>query len=285
MKVIILGASGMLGQTLTKRCNQAGFNVYECSSKTVDITSETAINTFFNQFKSIDYIINCAAYTKVDDCETETQQANAINGTALTYIAKATKKHNATLIQLSTDYVFDGKKLEPYVENDHCSPVNAYGQSKLLGEEACKKHCDQYYILRVQWLYGANGNHFVDTMKTLLNKHSKLTVVDDQIGSLTSVESLAAYIVCFINKQPEYGVYHVADKGYASWYEVTQEIANLTQYSGNIQPVDSSAYPRPAKRQKNSRLDCSKFDRAIGPIRSTWQDQLRLYINSTKVPA
>tara|TARA_B100001989_G_C24526089_1_gene458738 strand:- start:271 stop:1128 length:858 start_codon:yes stop_codon:yes gene_type:complete len=282
MNIIIFGASGMLGQALSQRCKHSGFTVYECTSKTVDITQQAKVNNFFKQFKSIDYVINCAAYTKVDDCETQTDLANKINGTSIQYLAEATKKLNGIFIQISTDYVFNGQSTTPYTETDSPDPINAYGYSKWLGEKACQEHCPNHYILRVQWLYGQNGKHFVDTIKNLMQTRDTLNVINDQIGSLTCVESLSSYIITLIKNNAPFGIYNVSDQGYASWYDITLEIATLTNYKGTINPIPTTDYPLPAKRPANSRLDCSKLEQAIGKIRATWQNQLKTYIITTR---
>ena len=282
MTIVIIGATGMLGTALSRRCTLAGLTTINCSSKTLNITNKSAVNKFFSNLKNIDAIINCAAYTNVDKAEEEPEQANTLNGTAVGYLAEAAAKKNAIFIHLSTDYVFDGALSTPYTETHTCNPINAYGYSKWLGEEACKKHTNNYYILRVQWLYGQNGNHFIKTMLSLMQTKTSLSVVNDQIGSLTSVESLAGYIISILQKKPAFGCYHISDAGYASWYDITKELAKLTDYSGSIQPVSSTKFPRPAKRPLDSRLDCSKFIAALGPIQAKWQQQLELYLKYTR---
>jgi dTDP-4-dehydrorhamnose reductase len=278
MKIMLFGATGMLGSMLEKILKKNNYEVIGYSSKTCDICDEGLLDCVFSKHSNVDVVINCAAYTRVDDAELETDLAFLLNADVIKNIAKKVAKINALFIHFSTDYVFDGA-LEggAYVEEDKCSPISVYGKSKYLGEQYCAQLLTNYYIFRIQWLYGPNGNHFVSTMKRLFNQKKELRVIDDQIGTPTYTYSLSNYVAAVIKSRPKSGIYHCTDNGVTSWYEFCKEIASYENYKGNILPISSSEYKAPAKRPLNGRLDCTKLDRVLDIKRVHWKESLKMF--------
>ncbi len=243
----------------------------------LDITDEVAVMQYV-QDKQPEYIINCAAYTAVDKAEEVYELADKINGNGPGNLAKAAKAVNATLIHISTDYVFNGDLdiSESYSEEDAVGPVTVYGKTKLHGEEQVKNNTDKYYIFRTAWLYG-DGNNFVRTMLKLGKENGKVSVVADQHGSPTYAEDLANIIGEAIEKQIPYGLYHSTNQGFTTWYGFTQKIFQLANVDYEIQPVTSKEFVRPAKRPKNSQLNKNKL-LTQGINIPTWEDGLKRYL-------
>ncbi len=284
MKVIILGALGMLGYDLSKELTNNGITVIPISRQDCDISKKEAIYNMIESQGDIDYVINCAAYTKVDLAESEQELATIINGEAVDHMLKACNKKQIPFVQLSTDYVFDGtNKDNAYVETDPCKPINVYGYSKWLGEQYCLNSTNDYYIFRVQWLYGNNGSNFIKTMKQLMNDKQELSIVADQWGSPTSTVSLARYITHVLIKKPAYGIYHCTDNGVTTWYEFAKEIGKQIGYTGLIKPVQSEAFSRPAKRPKNGRLNCQKLVTSTKLKLENWQEMVTQYLDKNKM--
>ena len=253
MKVLVTGATGMLGSDLCPMLEDAGFEVIETTRDELDITDAQNVKDVINDVKP-DYVVHCAAYTNVDGAEDEPDKAELVNGTAAKYIASACKENEAVLIYISTDYVFDGTKNTPYVPEDKTNPINAYGLSKLHGEQAVQGNCDRYYILRTSWLYGHHGKNFVETMIALADK-PEVKVVDDQIGCPTWTVDLSDAIISFIDEDPEYGIYHACGGGSTTWYGFAKEIYNQTGLKVNLKPCTTQEFPRPAKRPQYSIMD------------------------------
>src|SRR5574344_1929535 len=196
----------MLGQDMCPILEDEGFDIIETSSKILDITNNKSVRAFVEKEKP-DYIIHCAAYTNVDEAESEKEKAININVVGTENIAQASAEVGSTIIYISTDYVFDGKSEDLYQPQDETNPLNVYGQTKLDGEKAVQNICKNYYIARTSWLYGHNGKNFVETMISLKDK-TEIKVVDDQIGCPTWTVDLSNAIVELIKEQPEYGIYH-----------------------------------------------------------------------------
>ena len=253
MKVLVTGATGMLGSDLCPMLEDAGFDVIETTIEELDITDEQNVKDLLNDVKP-DYVIHCAAYTNVDKAEEEPDKAELVNGVATKYIATACKENESVLIYISTDYVFDGTKNTPYEPEDQTTPVNSYGLSKLHGEQAVEENCDRYYILRTSWLYGHHGKNFVETMISLADK-PEVMVVNDQIGCPTWTVDLADAIISFIDEDPEYGIYHACGGGSTTWYDFAKEIYNQAGLNVNLKPCTTEEFPRQAKRPKYSIMD------------------------------
>ena len=276
MKILITGANGMLAKSVIKRVG-TGNELILTDVADLDITNEIAVMQFVKE-KQPQYIINCAAYTAVDKAEEVYDLADKINGDGPGNLAKAAKVIDATLIHISTDYVFDGDLdvSKFYTEEDKVGPVTVYGKTKLHGEEQVKNNTDKYYIFRTAWLYG-DGNNFVRTMLKLGQENEKVSVVSDQHGSPTYAEDLANIIGEAIEKKIPYGLYHSTNQGFTTWYEFTKKIFEFANIDCKIIPVTSEEFIRPAKRPKNSQLSKDKL-LAQGVTIPTWEDGLKRYL-------
>ncbi len=277
-KIFLIGQDGMLGGELYERLVSSGkYEVTPTTVETLDICNKEAV---IDKAKRIqpDYIINCAAFTNVDACETNFEVANAVNGVAVENIALAAKITNSALIQISTDYVFDGELDvdKAYTEDMQTSPVSAYGRSKLLGEENAMK-AEKYYILRTAWLYGKGGKNFVKTMLRLADEKDEINVVCDQNGTPTSTTTLCEIIEKIIELKPEYGVYHSTNEGFTTWYEFAKTIFEISGKDVKVNPVNSDEYPTPTKRPKNSKLSKEKLHN-IGIYPKDYVESLKDYL-------
>ncbi len=259
MKVLVTGANGMLGQDLCPILEDVGCFVYETDVDTLDITDEEKVSVAIATTKP-DVVIHAAAYTNVDKAEEDIDTALKINELGTANVAKACAKNDVLMVYISTDYVFDGTKKEPYLPNDTVLPINNYGLSKLKGEEAVKKYCEKYYIARTSWLYGHHGKNFVETMLAMSDK-PELKVVDDQVGCPTWTVELANGILKLIGAQKPYGVYHVCGSGKTSWYGFAKEIFEQSGIKVNLKPCTTEEFPRPAKRPAYSVMDNEKICR------------------------
>lgn len=260
---MILGAGGMLGTDLCKVFPDAlKFTHHE-----LDITERELVIKTIRENKP-DVVINAAAYTKVDQAEDEEELACAINGYAPGYIAEGCALAGATLIHYSTDYVFDGSKPE-YIESDQTNPINAYGRSKLLGEQEIAKHTDNYMIIRTSWLFGKHGRNFVDTMMRLSPQMENVKVVNDQLGRPTYTADLALKTAEISDMEP--GIYHLTNSGTCSWYDFASAIIP------NVIPCTSKDYPTKAKRPRYSVLRNTKTT----PMRH-WKDALKEYLKEKR---
>jgi dTDP-4-dehydrorhamnose reductase len=236
--------------------------------------------------KSIDWIINCAAYTDVDKAEVEQDKAFKINAEGVLNISKVALEIDAQLIHISTDYVFDGKKKEAYTESNQPNPQNVYGRSKLKGERNIEQTMSNYFILRTAWLYGTHGHNFVNTMLRLFNEKDTVRVVSDQWGSPTYTMDLAQAILTTIDKDSsEYGVYHVTNEGRTNWYEFAKAIytdaiaCGLINGEVEILPLNSKDYPTKTVRPQNSHLSKEKFKSTFETSIATWQEGLEAFFN------
>lgn len=267
----ITGAAGMLGQDLQQAL--AGREVTAFTRHDLDITDAAATA---ETLKGFDVIINAAAYTAVDDAETNEDAALAINGTGVANLAAAAAATGAKFVHVSTDYVFKGDATEPYGENDPRDPINAYGRTKAAGEVAAlAAHPTGTYIVRTAWLYGAGGPNFAKTMVKLAGTHPEITVVNDQLGQPTYTRDLASQIVKLVDADAPAGIYHGTNSGTATWFDFAREIFRL---SGNdperVKPTDSTAFKRPAARPAFSVLGHDAWTAAgIEPMRP-WLEAL-----------
>lgn len=269
-KVLITGASGMLGQDLAPIFEDEAFEVIETNSKTLDVTNIEQVKRTLNAEKP-NYVIHCAAYTNVDGAEENIETATKININGTENIAKVCGEEDITLVYISTDYVFDGTKKEAYLPSDETNPLNVYGKTKLGGELAVQKYCKKYYIVRTSWLYGHYGKNFVETMISLADK-PEVKVVDDQIGCPTWTVELSTGILDLIEEEQEYGIYHICGSGETSWYGFAKEIFKLLGKKVNLIPCKTEEFIRPAVRPKHSTMDSKGICR-------NWKAALKDYIN------
>jgi dTDP-4-dehydrorhamnose reductase len=275
--IIILGAAGMLGQDLKSLLEREGRSFQAFSKTELDITSLADLDSVFHNTRP-KFVINCAAFTNVDACETEVQKAFLINSIGATNVAIAAKRANAHLVHISTDYVFDGTKGTPYSEDDKINPLGIYGKSKAQGELNIIETGCRFSIIRTQWLFGVHGKNFVETMLDLMEKQTRLTIVHDQVGSPTYTGDLATALLRVIDLGLE-GIFHVTNSGVASWWSFAKAIAEKKAVTEvQIDPIPSCELKRPAPRPLYSVLDNTKFKQLAGMNLRHWSDALDSYL-------
>ena len=267
-KVLVTGAKGMLGQDLCPILKENGYEVIPTDIDTLDITNLLSVETVLSEHKP-DIIIHCAAYTNVDKAEEDLETARKINATGTENLAKVCGANDITMVYISTDYVFGGKKDIKYKPSDAVEPLNNYGLTKWEGEQAVRKFCKKYYIARTAWLYGIHGKNFVETMISLADK-PELKVVDDQTGCPTWTVELCNGIIKLLSGRA-YGTYHLCGGGFTSWFGFAKEIFNLANLNVNLIPCTTEEFPRPAKRPAYSVMDNAGLCRP-------WQNALADYI-------
>ena len=239
-----------------------------------DITDKSQVDSMFRD-NDISFCVNCAAYTAVDKAETEAKIAKKVNMGGAKNLAEACALHGAVMIQISTDFVFDGAKGNVYTETDATNPLGVYGMTKLQGEHIVAETLESHYILRTAWLYSEHGNNFVKTMLRLGSERDRLTIVSDQIGTPTYAGDLAKIIMMLIRKdQKTYGTYHYSNEGVASWYDFTKAIFDLTGTNCDVLPIRTEAYPTPAKRPAFSVMDKSKIKSELEIEIPYWRESL-----------
>ena len=281
MKVLLTGSNGQLGRELSQQLKEKNINTVGYDIPEFDVTDKEKISKIIEKEKPT-IIINCGALTNVDGCETQRDLAMAINATGPQNLAEIARDKDIVLVQVSTDYVFDGAGilengvLRPYVETDPVDPQTVYGESKAASEKAVSEIAPKYFIVRTAWLYG-DGANFVKTMLELAGKHPKLTVVDDQVGSPTSTVDLAAAIIDLIQTD-HYGLYHGTCEGQCSWYDFAVEIFKLSGIEIPVEPVTSEQFVRPAPRPKYSVLENKALNALNMNHFRPWQDSLAEYL-------
>ena len=277
MRIIITGANGQLGLELSKQLSRnKEYEVICTDIEELNIVDINSVNKVISKYKP-DVVINCAAHTAVDLCETDIENAYKINAIGPRNLAIACEKVNAKFVQVSTDYVFDGNIDRPYREDDNTCPNSIYGSSKLMGENFTKEFCSRYFIVRSAWLYG-EGSNFVRTMLKLSGTNKEINVVNDQFGSPTSTVDLAKAIIELIHTE-HYGTYHGTCEGKCSWYDFAQKIFEISNIDIKVNPVTSEEYKRPAPRPAYSVLD--NFMLKLVGLNSfrNWEDALIEYLN------
>ena len=275
MNILITGCNGQLGNEIqllqTQYAQHMWFNT---DVNELDITDKTAIERFVEE-NEIGGIVNCAAYTAVDKAESDPQLARKLNADAPTFLAEAVAKRGGWMVQVSTDYVFNGTKHTPYVETDEPCPNSIYGQTKLEGEQAVSKLCPNTMIIRTAWLYSEFGNNFVKTMIRLGREREQLGVIFDQVGTPTYAHDLATAIMTAIDKGIKPGVYHFSNEGVTSWYDFTKSIHRLAGINTcQVSPLHTAEYPTPACRPAYSVLDKTKIKDAYGIEIPHWEESL-----------
>lgn len=275
MNILITGCNGQLGnemQLLEEKYPQHCF--FNTDVKELDITNQLAVSDYINR-NAIDGIVNCAAYTDVNKAESNQKLCTALNTEAPVYLAIEIEKRGGWLIQVSTDYVFNGKRFVPYTENDTPCPDSVYGSTKLAGELGVSKFCKHTMIIRTAWLYSTFGNNFVKTMIRLGREKQELGVVFDQIGTPTYACDLAVAIMAAIEQGVKPGVYNFSNEGVCSWYDFTKAIHRLAGISTcKVKPLHTSEYPTPAVRPPYSVLDKTKIKNEYGIEIPYWEDSL-----------
>lgn len=274
--ILVVGANGMLGQDLMRvlEGEVRGVDIGE-----IDITSLESVQRVLITLKP-DVVVNAAAYTDVDGCESNRELAMQVNAEGVAHLAMICRDIGARLVHVSTDYVFDGAKGEPYQEDDLPNPLSVYGESKLAGEMNASL-AEDHLIVRTQWLYGLHGKNFVETMLRLAGEKKELTVVDDQIGSPTWTMDLALAIRALLEKGCR-GTYHAVNSGNCSWNDFAKAIFAESGISVEVKPMTTQELGRPAHRPLYSVLDCGKLERDAGLRLEPWLDALKKYLHSRK---
>jgi len=281
MKILVTGAQGQIGRELVAIAASHGYEVFAAGRAELDITNADNVNALFKQHNP-DIVINAAAYTAVDKAETEQDMAYAINRDGAKNLGLACKEHSIPLFHISTDYVFNGEKNEPYKEDDEVSPLGVYGESKWQGEQAIREHHTKSLILRVAWVFGAQGNNFVKTMLRLANERNELNVVADQFGGPSPAKEIALALIQLVdlykqNNNFDWGTYHFCGKPKTTWHDFANEIFNQANKIGilnkkiTVNAITTEQYPTPAKRPQNSMLDCAKIKETFDIDMPDWR--------------
>ena len=278
--ILITGILGQLGFDLAKELTKRGKEYIAPSLEELELTTEAGAKNFILD-KKPDTVIHCAAYTAVDKAESEQELALTVNGFGTRWVAEACREIGAKMIYISTDYVFGGDGHTPYEIDDEKKPVNVYGRSKLLGEDAVSMILEKYFIVRTSWVFGINGNNFIKTMLRLAETHDKLNVVNDQIGSPTYTVDLARLLADMAATE-KYGVYHASNEGFCSWAEFAREIFKQAGVKIEVDGIPTVEYPTPARRPFNSRLSKKSLDEAGFERLPTWQSAVERYLIELK---
>ena len=279
MNILITGCNGQLGnemQLLEKVHPE--HNYFNTDVAELDITNQEAIETFVTEHK-IDGIVNCAAYTAVDKAEDNEELCTRLNAEAPAYLAHAVGQRGGWMVQISTDYVFDGTNHTPYMEDENTCPNSVYGKTKLVGELNVQKLCERSVIIRTAWLYSTFGNNFVKTMIRLGKEKAELGVIFDQIGTPTYAHDLAVAIFAVIEKGVQPGIYHFSNEGVISWYDFTKAIHRIAGITTcHVKPLHTAEYPTPAARPHYSVLDKTKIKQTYGIEVPYWEESLEVCV-------
>lgn len=282
MKVLVTGFNGQLGFDCVKELNKRGYkDIKGIDISDLDITNKDDVFNYIKSYKP-DVIMHNAAYTAVDKAELNYDDCYKVNSLGTKYIAEAAKEINAKMVYISTDYVFDGNKDGIYEINDQTNPLSVYGKTKLLGEGFVKSSLSKYFIVRISWVFGINGNNFIKTMLRLANEGKKeLNVVNDQIGSPTYTADLAV-LLCDMIETEKYGTYHATNEGYCSWYDFAKKIFELANKDIVVNPVNTEEYlklvKQQAKRPMNSKMSKLSLVKAGFNRLPSWENALERYL-------
>ena len=276
MKVLVTGANGQLGYDVVKELQKQNIECYGASRQDFDIVDFEVTENFIKNYMP-DVVIHCAAYTAVDKAEDEQGLCYLVNASATENIAEICKKINAKMLYISTDYVFDGTKEGFYKVDDKPNPINVYGKTKLLGEQAVQRILNKYFIVRISWVFGEHGNNFVKTMLHLGKERKEINVIADQYGSPTYTADLAPLLVEMI-KTEKYGVYHATNEGVCTWAEFAEEIFKIAKLDVKVNHIATAEYPTRAKRPMNSRLSKKTLKDNNFKVLENFKDAIDRYI-------
>lgn len=284
MNILVTGANGQLGNEMQVLARENLQHTYFFTDvQELDICDEQAVYAYVSEHK-IDIIVNCAAYTAVDKAEDNVELCDKLNNIAPGYLARAAQANGAAMIQVSTDYVFDGTAHIPYTEEEPTCPASVYGSTKLAGEQNVMDHCEKAMVIRTAWLYSIYGNNFVKTMIRLGQERDSLGVIFDQIGTPTYANDLAQAIFAAINKGVVRGIYHFSDEGVCSWYDFTVAIHRLVGIAScKVKPLHTADYPAKAPRPHYSVLDKTKIKDTFGIEIPHWEESLKRCINQLRM--
>lgn len=278
--ILITGAGGQLGREMQAlAADHPDFTYDFTDAATLDVTDRGAVDEWFATHP-VDFVVNCAAYTAVDRAESDREACHRLNALAPGCLADAARRNGAQMVHVSTDYVFDGSKCTPYVEDDEPAPVTVYGRTKLEGERAVMELCPDAMVIRTAWLYSPHGQNFVKTMLRLGRERDRLGVVFDQVGTPTYARDLARAIYAAIEAGIRPGIYHYTDEGVCSWYDFAVAIHRLAGIdSCRVSPIRTAEYPTPARRPAYSVLDKQKIKDTYGMTIPHWEDSLASCLN------
>lgn len=278
MRILVTGVKGQLGHDVVNELVKRGHTAIGVDVEEMDITDPAAVE---KEMKSddLDAVIHCAAYTAVDAAEDNRDVCMRVNADGTRNIARVCKELGLKMMYISTDYVFDGEGERPWEPDDERNPLNVYGESKYQGELAVEEYLDQYFIVRIAWVFGVNGKNFIRTMLKLAENHKEINVVNDQTGSPTYTYDLAVLLADMIETE-KYGRYHATNEGLCTWYEFAKEIFSQAGADVKVNPVTSDEFPAKAKRPHNSRMDKSKLTENGFTHLPPWQDALKRYLET-----
>lgn len=277
MRVLVTGVKGQLGHDIVNECAKRGIEAVGVDIEEMDITDPVSVEKVITE-ANVDAVIHCAAWTAVDAAEDNAEKCRLVNAYGTENIAKVCKKLDIKMTYISTDYVFDGQGTRPWEPDDERNPLNVYGQTKYEGEVAVTDNLSKFFIVRIAWVFGVNGNNFIKTMLRLGKERGAVSVVNDQVGSPTYTYDLSVLLVDMIQTE-KYGFYHATNEGLCSWYEFACEIfkqAGMDEVK--VTPVDSTAFPAKAKRPMNSRMSKDKLEANGFNRLPSWQDALGRYL-------
>lgn len=276
MKVFVTGVKGQLGYDVVRELEKRGMEAIGVDIDEMDITDGESVSRVIRE-AAPDSVIHCAAYTAVDAAEDNQELCRRVNEDGPRNIARICKELDIPMLQVSTDYVFDGEGERPWEPEDPCHPQSVYGNTKYLGEVAVQELLDKYFIVRIAWVFGVNGKNFVKTMLRLSETHDSLTVVNDQFGSPTYTYDLARLLVDMIQTD-KYGVYHATNEGFCSWYEFACAIFEKAGKKVTVKPVSTKEYGARAFRPHNSRMSKEKLSENGFERLPAWEDALDRYL-------
>lgn len=276
MKYLVTGVKGQLGYDVCRELKERGYEYLGIDKDEMDITNKDEVEKVIKGYHP-DIVVHCAAYTAVDAAEDNKELCMKINVNGTRNIAKVCKDIDAAMFYVSTDYVFEGTGEKPWEVDDEKKPCNVYGESKYLGELEVQKLLEKYFIVRISWVFGINGNNFIKIMLRLAETHDEINVVNDQIGSPTSTYDLSKLLVD-MSETEKYGVYHATNEGYCSWYEFACEIFKLAGKDIKVNGIPTKDYPTKAVRPLNSRMDKSGLDRNEFGRMIDWKKAVYRYI-------
>lgn len=280
MKILVTGYTGQLGFDVVQEGIKHGFDMVGVGSNDLDITDDREVSRYVNNLNP-DAVIHCAAYTAVDKAEDDRQGCWNVNVTGTKNLVNASNNVNAKFMYISTDYVFDGKGSTPFKETDTPNPVGYYGLTKYEGEKVVQSLLNNWFIVRISWVFGVNGNNFIKTMLRLSETRNELNVVGDQVGSPTYTHDLASLLIKMIQSE-KYGIYHATNEGYCSWADFAKEIFIQSNKNVKVNSIRTEDYPTRAIRPKNSRMSKDNLVKNGFDLLPSWQDALKHYINELK---
>lgn len=272
MKICIIGSRGELGRELFEIINKKNIDIQGFARPEVDITNLDSLNSLLRKTK-FDIVINCAAYTDVDDCESNVDLAFNVNVLGAGNVAKICGELDLKLVHFSTDFVFSGDTVNPYQEWDLCNPINVYGKSKYLSEQYVMQYCKKSYVIRTAWLYSKYGKNFVKTILDISKNREEIKVVDDQFGNPTNAADLARHILKIVNTN-QFGIYHCTGNGICSKYEFAREIIKLSDRKCKVIPCKTGDFNEQAKRPLFSALDNLKLRNTVGDEMRDWKEAI-----------